>query len=77
MIVIYTQDKTYIRNNAAAARSILLDIYGEKLGEEAYHAVNKARIGTAFRKNGGPLVRVVSKENADGIREKEIAVGMM
>lgn len=28
MIVIYTQDKTYIRNNAAAARNILLDIYG-------------------------------------------------
>ena len=55
MIVIYTQDKTYIRNNAAAARSILLDIYGEKLGEEAYHAVNKARIGTAFRKNGAVL----------------------
>ena len=77
MIVIYTQDKTYIRNNAAAARSILLDIYGEKLGEEAYHTGNKARIGTAFRKNGGPLVQVVSKESAAEIREKEIAIGMM
>ncbi len=55
MIVIYTQDKTYIRNNAAAARNILLDIYGEKLGKEAYHAVNKARIGTASEKMGGRL----------------------
>ncbi len=77
MIVIYTQDKTYIKNDAAAARSTLLDVYGEKLGEEAYRTVNKARIGTAFRKNGGPLVRVISKENAAEISKKETAIGMM
>lgn len=77
MIVIYTQEKTYIKNDADAAKSDLLDIYGEKLGEEAYRTVNKARIGTAFRKNGGPLVRVVSKEDAAEIREKETAIGMM
>lgn len=77
MIVIYTQDKTYIRNDAATARGILLDVYGEKLGEEAYRTVNKARVGTAFRKNGGPLVRVVSKEDAAEIREKETAIDMM
>lgn len=77
MIVIYTQDKTYIRNDAATARSILLDIYGKKLGEEAFRMINKARVGTAFRKNGGPLVQVVSKEKAAEIREKETAIGMM
>ncbi len=77
MIVIYTQDKTYIRNDGATARSTLWDVYGEKLGEEAYRTVNKARVGTAFRKNGGPLVRVVSKKDATEIRVKEDAIGMM
>ena len=77
MIVIYTQEKTYIRNDGAIARSTLRDVYGDKLGEEAYRTVNKAHVGTAFRKNGGPLVRVVSKEDAAKIREKEDAIGMM
>lgn len=77
MIVIYTQDTTYIRNDAATARRVLLKVYGEKLGEEAYRTINKARVGTAFRKNGGPLVRVVSKKDATEIRVKEVAIGMM
>ncbi len=77
MIVIYTQERTYIRRDSNDARSIHLDVYGEKLGEEAYRTVNKARIGMAYRKNGGPLVRVVTKEKAAEIQEKETAIGMM
>ena len=77
MIVIFTQDETFIRENADAAKNILETLYGEKLGREAYRSVYKAPAGTAYRKNGGPLVQVVTKEKAAEIREKEIALGMM
>lgn len=77
MIIIYTQDETFIRKDADAAKGVLTSVYGEKLGAEAYTAVKNAREGASFRKNGGPLVRVVSKEEATEIREKEIAIGMM
>lgn len=77
MIVVYTQDRTYIRNDADAAKDVLVSAYGEKLGTEAYTAVKDARPGASYRKHGGPLVRVVSEEQAAEIREKEAAVGMM
>ena len=77
MIVIYTQDNTIIRDNADSARKDLIDLYGEKLGTEAYVDVKNGRIGAAYRKYGGPLVKVVSSEDAARIREKETAVGMM
>lgn len=77
MIVIYTQDETYIRNDADTAKAILTSVYGEKLGEEAYAAVKDAREGTSYRKYGGPLVRVVTKEQATEIHEKETVIGMM
>ena len=77
MIVIYTQDETFIRNDADAAKADLFSVYGEKLGAEAYAAVKNAREGASYRKNGGPLVQVVSREKAERIREKETAIGMM
>ena len=77
MIVIYTQDETYIRDDADAAKSVLIEVYGERLGMEAYTAVKEGREGTAYRKHGGPLVQVVSKEKAEWIREKETAAGMI
>ena len=45
MIVIYTQDKTYIRNHADTAKNVLLSVCGEKLGTEAYDTVKNAREG--------------------------------
>ena len=77
MIVIYTQDETFIREDADSAKSIFNTLYGEKLGREAYWTVDKAPAGTVYRKNGGPLVQVVTKENAEKIRQKEIAIGML
>lgn len=77
MIVIYTQDYTIIRKDADSARKDLINVYGEKLGLEAYVAVKNGRIGTSYRKYGGPLVKVVSKEDAEIIKKKEIVVGMM
>ena len=77
MIVIYTQDGTYIKNDADEAFHILTALYGEKLGKEAYNTVYNARIGTIYRKYGGPRVEVVSEERAEWIREKEMAVGLL
>ena len=77
MIVIYTQDETFLREDADDAKSILSSVYGEKLGEEAYATVKDAPIGMSYRKNGGPLVCVVTKEQVAKIREKEEAIGMM
>ena len=77
MIVIYTQDKTLIKNDADEARKDIINVYGEKLGAEAYATVKNGRIGAAYRKYGGPLVKVVSNEEAEQIKEKESAVGMM
>ena len=77
MIIIYTQDETIIRKDADAAKGVLASVYGEKLGAEAYTALKNAREGASYRKNGGPPVRVVSKEEAAEIREKETAIGMM
>ena len=77
MIVIYTQDETFIRKDADAAKGVLTSVYGEKLGAEAYSTAKNAREGALFRKNGGPLVRVVTKDQVAEIREKEMAIGMM
>ena len=77
MIVIYTQDNTIIRENADAAQGDLISLYGEKLGAEAYAAVRNGRNGAAYRKYGGPLVKVVSEEDAGKIRDKEEKIGML
>ena len=74
MIVIYTQDETRIYNNAEEARGPLIEVYGEKLGLRAYEA---AIHGKAYRENGGALVKVVSAKEAQMIREREVAIGMM
>ena len=77
MVVIYTLDNTIIRKDADAARENLIDIYGDKLGAEAYIAVKGGTIGTSYRQYGGPLVKVVSRKDAELIRMKEINIGMM
>lgn len=77
MVVIYTQDRTFIKQDADEARMVLNEVYGTKLGAEAYNAIKDGHVGAAYRKNGGPLVQVVSKEKADQIREKEVAIGML
>lgn len=77
MIIIYTQDETFIRENADAAKDVLCSVYGEKLGLEAYKAINYAHPGATYRKHSGPLVQVIDKEKAAVIKEKETAIGMM
>lgn len=77
MIVIYTQDETIIKDSADAAKNDLIRLYGEKLGEEAYTTVKNGRVGAAYRKYGGPLVRVLNREDAEAIRRKEIVIGLM
>lgn len=75
MIVVYTQDATYIRSDAEAAKDILFSVYGAALGNEAYIKIKNAREGTIYRKHGGPRVEVVSEETAKKIKEKENSLG--
>lgn len=77
MIVIYTQEKTYIKEDINQAQSILIDVYGKKLGEEAYITLANAPIGASYRKHGGPLIKVVDAQEASFIRKKETEAGMM
>lgn len=76
MILIYTQDETIIKDNADAAKQDLIRLYGKKLGSKAYAAVKNGRIGTVYRKYGGPLVKVVSSKEAEVISEKEKQAGI-
>lgn len=77
MVVIYTQDGTYIRKDVNSARNILIAVYGKKLGEEACDVLKYARNGMTYRKFGGPLVRVVTETEVLDIRSKESTIGMM
>lgn len=71
MIVIYSQDSTFIKKDADDAKQVLIDLYGENLGKEAYNRIYRAPVGTSFRKHGGPLVQVVTEEKARWIEERE------
>ena len=77
MIVIYTQDKTYIHKDAESAKEGLIRLYGTKLGKEAYSKVREGRVGFTYRKYGGPLVKCVGNEEARIIRQRERNIGMM
>lgn len=77
MIIIYTMEATYIKSDADAAVNTLKTVYGEKLGLEAYNAVKSAPEGTRYQKFGGPLVSVVSRSQADLIRNKENNAGIL
>lgn len=77
MLVVYTQERTVIVEEGDESRNQLKGIYGDKLGGEAYRVLNKAPVGSSYRKNGGPLIQVVTKELAEIIRERERAIGMM
>ena len=70
MIAIYSQDSTEVFDDARAARVRIYELYGDKIGAEAYEA---AVHGADFRKHGGPLVQNISEEKAKWILEKERA----
>ncbi len=77
MIIIYTQNKTLIHKDADSAKEDMISLYGEKLGQEAYRTVKDRPAGTSYRKHGGPLITVVSREKADWIKMKEAGIEML
>lgn len=77
MIVIYDVEETIITEDGESARNELIRVYGEKLGKQAYEVVKDSKPGMHFRANGGPLVSVVSEEDAEWIWEKEREIGMI
>ena len=77
MLVIYSQDKTYIRDDLDSAKETIIGLYGSKLGLEAVENLKGAREGYSFRKNGGPLIKVVSNDFAREIEKKESELGLL
>ena len=77
MVVIYDQEKTHIFNDLAGARSAIMLLYGDKLGKEACETIRKGRPGTVYRRYGGPRIEVVTDAEAEWIRGKEAAAGML
>lgn len=77
MVVIYAQEGTYLRSDMLDALDVLDEVYGPKLAQDAYNKLKDAPVGFSFRKNGGALVKIVSKQQAEEIRQKERAIGML
>lgn len=77
MVVIYSQEFTAIKNNAKEAKEMILSLYGDKLGNEAYETIKSEIKGVSYRKNGGPLIRVISSADACEIRRHEQEIGML
>ena len=77
MIVIYTQDRTSIYEDIKAAETDIIGLYGAKFGTEACRILRDGRPGASFRRHGGPLIRIVSREEAEWVREKEKKAGML
>lgn len=77
MVVIYSQDKTYIRTSIRDAENEIVTLYGETIGSEAINALKNARDGFSWRKNGGPLIQVVNTDKAKWIAKKEAEIGML
>lgn len=71
MIVIYTQDKTLTRKNADDAKDIFVFRLWGETWKRGISNSKQSPVGTAYRKNGGPLVQVVTKEKAEWIERKE------
>lgn len=62
MIIIYDMENTYFSKSSDEAKLLLLELYGNKLGEEAYAFLKKAPVGSSYRRHGGPLVKIVGEE---------------
>ena len=73
MIIIYDMDETYFSRNADEVKPLLLELYGNKFGEEAYDFLKKAPVGSSYRRYGGPLVKVVEKDEWFRAQELEKA----
>lgn len=77
MIIIYDQEHTYIEKSLSDAEKIIVDLYGNTIGNEAVEYLKAAPVGASWRKNGGPLVKVVSNTDAKIIEQKEKSIGMI
>ena len=77
IIVIYGQDGTYLFNSLEEGKETIISLYGAKLGGEACTALSRGRTGTVFRRYGGPRIEIVSDADAERIRAREAAAGML
>ena len=76
-VVIYDIDGVSIYLDLAAAAEKIKELYGSKLGAEACARLSHGRPGTIYRRYGGPRIEIVSDADAERIRSKETAAGML
>lgn len=77
MVAIFTGDATYIKSDIDEAFDTFVEVYGSKLADEAYNKLKNAPLGFSYRKNGGPLIKIISKEDANIIKDKERSLGRL
>lgn len=76
-VVIYDIDGTFLYPSLDAAAEKIKELYGQKLGTEACARLYHSRPGTVYRRHGGPRVEIVSEADAERIRDREAAAGML
>lgn len=70
-VVIYDLDGVSVYSDLATAAWKVKELYGQKLGTEACARIAKGRVGTIYRRHGGPRVELVSDADAERIRRRE------
>ena len=76
-VVIYDIDGVSIYLDLAAAAEKIKELYGSKLGAEACARLSHGRPGMVYRRHGGPRIEIVTDSDAEWIRGREAAVGML
>lgn len=76
-VVIYDIDGVSIYLDLAAAAEKIKELYGSKLGAEACARLSHGRPGMVYRRHGGPRIEIVTDSDAERIRGREVAAGML
>lgn len=76
-VVIYDIDGVSIYLDLAAAAEKIKELYGSKLGAEACARLSHGRPGMVYRRHGGPRIEIVTDSDAERIRAREAAAGML
>lgn len=76
-VVIYDIDGVSIYLDLATAAEKIKELYGSKLGAEACARLSHGRPGMVYRRHGGPRIEIVTDSDAERIRGREAAAGML
>ena len=71
LIWIFEKNQNDVFVTLEEARETILRLCGSRLGEEALKELEGAKAGTFFRKEGSPLIKVVTEETGNYIRLRQ------